>query len=100
MKIRDAEYAECGSCGNRRQIRAEAMGCDQCAKMMDFAKNKDFVYHDITVFGEANTHHIFCSVGCVFRWLRAFKPKKDYRFMSLPLFSGKATWREVQSHLK
>lgn len=100
MVVRPAEYSECGSCGTRKQIRAEAMGCDQCAKVMDFAKNKNLTYHDLTVFGEGSTHHIFCGVPCVFKWLRAFKPKKDYRFMSLPLFSGKATFRDVQSHLK
>lgn len=100
MKIHDAQFDECGTCHARTRVKDEVHGCDQCRKILNFDV-KDAVYLDVTVFRKiGNARHVFCSVRCVMSWLRAFKPPKGFRFMSLPLFSGRAQLRAVQQHLK
>lgn len=100
MKIADAKYDDCPTCGTRKRLRDEVHGCDSCRKVLDFNK-PDIDYHSVTVFGESvNQDYILCSMKCFVRWLKAFKPASDYRFMSLPLFSGKPLLSELKKSLK
>ena len=100
MKLSDTTYSECKSCGARARLRDEVHGCDTCHKVLDF-NTPGLDYHRTTVFGESvNKDYIFCSVQCFVKWLKAFKPARDYRFMSLPLFSGKKLLRDLQGRLR
>lgn len=102
MIVRERKYEECGECHTRKLVQEEAHGCDRCNRIIDLAKNAR--YHKLSVFQNASDsrskEHIFCSVKCVIGWLRAFRPPKDFYFMSLPLFEGKRDFNEFQKHLK
>lgn len=99
MLIHEATYEQCKCCRDRKRLRHEVYGCDVCRKAIDVNK-PDIDSHAATVFGEDNKTYQFCSVKCFAKWLKAFKPAKDYRFIDLPLFSGTALLRQLQKTLK
>ena len=101
MLIRKRVYSTCECCQATKLVSDEAYGCDTCRKAIDF-NEKDVEYHRATIFthNDGNTDVTFCSVRCFMKWLKTFKPPKGYNFLSLPLFSGASTLRDVQSYLR
>lgn len=85
MKIKEATFHECDSCGHLRRVSDEAYGCDTCRKPIDFG-GKQRQYLQLTVFrrgnGPQSSHMQFCSWECTAAKLKTIKT--DY-FITLPL---------------
>lgn len=101
MIIREREYNTCSTCGDTRLVKDEAYGCDQCQTVIDVAK-KGVDYLEITVFHaiDKTDHYRVCGLKCLFAWLLAFKPPKDFTFINMPLISGRVRWREFTRYLR
>ena len=86
MKIRQAAWKHCKSCGQRtKQIRDEVFGCDECGKKIEIV-GKTMKHHDfleVKVFNEGKESESlqFCGWKCVLNHLP--KVRSNY-FASLP----------------
>lgn len=102
MLIRESTRETCKTCGSTTKVHEAAHGCDWCRKVIDLQK-KGVEYDEVTVFlnesDSRSTRYMLCSVDCVVAWLRAFKPPKDFYFISMPLLSGAKKFQAFQKHL-
>ena len=82
MKIKEATYKTCKSCGTKHHLTDESYGCDECRKPIDRG-GEHRKYLQATVFKRAGeTQHLeFCSWKCAIKGLR--KVRTDH-FVSLP----------------
>jgi hypothetical protein len=85
--IRKAVWHACSECGSRKQVQAEAFGCEACGKPIDMAltPHGSHGYLEVTRFhldcGRDADRLRFCSWACVFAVLPTIACD---HFISLP----------------
>jgi len=97
MIIKEREYKVCPECGDKKLVKEEKYGCDNCEKPIDFDKQDEEREHlDITVFYKDESceakHLHFCSWRCVFEKLKTINTDS---FISLPYLSFDMVNREM-----